>query len=159
MIAVWLVLLAGSAWFSLHQTDHLSGGGWEVPGSASIRVSKLIDTFPGVTPPTFTFFVTGSSATAVQTRLATIEPALRGTPRLRPGAPVLLAGGRAALLPVDFVGATSNAIDEATKLRHAFVQTSSGGADARARRAGDLVELPAGVEAAARPRRGDRLSR
>ena len=61
VIAVWLVLLAGSAWFSLHQTDHLSGGGWEVPGSASIRVSKLIDTFPGVTPPTFTFFVTGSS--------------------------------------------------------------------------------------------------
>jgi RND superfamily putative drug exporter len=124
VIAVWLVLLAGSAWFSLHQTDHLSGGGWEVPGSASIRVSKLIDTFPGVTPPTFTFFVTGSSPRAVQTRLAAIEPALRGTPRLRPGAPVLLAGGRAALLPVDLVGATSNAIDEATKLRHAFVQTS-----------------------------------
>ena len=124
VVAVWLALLAGGAWFSLHQTDHLSGGGWEVPGSASIRVSKLLDTFPGVTPPTFTFFVTGSSATEVQARLAAIAPALRAQPRLRPGRPVVFAGGRAALLPVDFVGATSNAIDEATKLRHAFVQTS-----------------------------------
>jgi uncharacterized membrane protein YdfJ with MMPL/SSD domain len=124
VIAFWLVLLAGSAWFSLHQTDHLTGGGWEVPGSASIRVSKLLDTFPGVTPPTFTFFVTGSSANAVRARLAAIAPALRGEPRIHPGKPVVLAGGRAAFLPVGYAGATSNSIDEATKLRHAFVQTS-----------------------------------
>ena len=124
VIAVWLALLAGGAWFSLHQTSHLSGGGWEVPGSQSIRVSKLLDSFPGVTPPTFTFFVTGSSPAAVRTRVAAIVPELRGVTRLRSGTPVFLAGGRAALLPVDFAGATSNAIDEATRLRHRFVQTT-----------------------------------
>ena len=124
VIAVWLALLAGGAWFSLHQTSHLSGGGWEVPGSQSIRVSKLLDSFPGVTPPTFTFFVTGSSPSAVRTRVAAIVPELRGEKRLRPGTPVFLAGDRAALLPVDFAGATSNSIDEATRLRHRFVQTT-----------------------------------
>jgi len=125
VIAVWLALLAGGAWFSLHQTDHLTGGGWEVPGSASIQVSRLLDSFPGVTPPTFTFFVTGSSAETVQARLETVERTVRTDPRLHPGSViVLLANGRAAFLPVSFRGATSNAIDMATKLRHALVQTS-----------------------------------
>ena len=56
--AVWLVLLAGGGWFALHQGDHLSGGGWEVPGSPSLRVSALLERFPGVTPPTFMVLVT-----------------------------------------------------------------------------------------------------
>ena len=125
VIAVWLVLLAGSAWFSLHQTDHLSGGGWEVPGSASIRVSKLIDTFPGVTPPTFTFFVTGSSPAAGagsgSRRSSRRCAGRRGSgPERRCCSP---ADGRRSCRS-NFVGATSNSIDEATKLRHAFVQTS-----------------------------------
>ena len=42
VFAVWLVLLAAGGWFSLHQSDHLSGGGWEVPGSPSIRVADAI---------------------------------------------------------------------------------------------------------------------
>jgi len=125
VVAVWLALLAGSAWFSLHQTDHLSGGGWEVPGSASIRVSQLLDSFPGVTPPTFTFFVTGASAEAVRQRLAQVERTVGRDPRLHAGSPIVLpVNGRAAFLPVSFAGATSNAIDMATKLRHALVQTS-----------------------------------
>jgi len=124
VIAAWLVLLAGGGWFSLHQTDHLSGGGWEVPGSQSIRVSRLLDSFPGVTPPTFTLLVTGTTPAAVQARLAAVAPTLRAQPRLQPGAAVALDGGKAALLPVAYAGATSNSIDMATRLRHALVQTS-----------------------------------
>ena len=125
VIAVWLALLAGSAWFSLHQTDFLTGGGWEVPGSASIKVSQLLDSFPGVTPPTFTFFVTGASAQAVQERLRAVEQTVRTDSRLHAGSPiVLLRNGRAVFLPVSYQGATSNSIDMATKLRHALVQTS-----------------------------------
>ncbi len=122
--AVWLALIAAGGWFSLHQTDHLSGGGWEVPGSRSLQVSALLDTFPGVTPPTFTVFVTGASAADVRRRLAEIRPTLRNDPRLRPGAPHLADGGRAAFLPIGFVGATSNSIDEATTLRHELVRTT-----------------------------------
>ncbi|HKI92311.1 MAG TPA: MMPL family transporter [Gaiellaceae bacterium] len=124
VIAIWLALLAGGAWFSLHQSDHLSGGGWEVPGSASLRVAGMLDTFPGVTPPTFTLLVTGSTPSAVRLRLGEIAPTLRGDPRLRPGEPRLADGGRAAFVPVGYTGATSNSIDEATRLRTALVQTS-----------------------------------
>ena len=125
VIAVWLVLLAGGGWFSIHQTDHLSGGGWDVPGSQSIRVGELLDRFPGVTPPTFTLFVTGATPAAVQARLAAVTPVVRARRGLRPGAAVLLDGGKAALLPVAYAGAASNAIDMASRLRRQLVQTSA----------------------------------
>lgn len=124
VIAVWLVLLAGGAWFSLHQSDHLSGGGWEVPGSASLQVSAMLDTFPGVTPPTFTLLVTGATPAAVQQRLAEVAPLLRRDLRLRPGEPRRAEAGHAAFVPVGYTGATSNAIDEASRLRAELVQTS-----------------------------------
>jgi threonine/homoserine efflux transporter RhtA len=28
VVAVWVALLAAGSWFSLHHSDHLSGGGW-----------------------------------------------------------------------------------------------------------------------------------
>lgn len=125
VVAVWLVLLASCAWFSLHQTSHLSGGGWDVPGSQSLAVARMLDRFPGVTPPSFTFFVTGESPRAVQKRLAELIPALRREPGLQPGGPVLFAHGTAALVPVASRERSSQAIDEASRLRHEFVQTSS----------------------------------
>ncbi len=124
VVVVWLVLLAAGGWFALHQTDNLSGGGWDVPGSASVRVNRLLPQFPGATPPAFTLLVTGATPADVQRRLAELAPRLRANPRLRPGRAVLLAGGRAALLPIAYPGGTSNTIDEATRLRHALVQTS-----------------------------------
>ncbi len=124
VVAVWLALLASCAWFSLHQTSHLTGGGWDVPGSPSLAVSHLLGRFPGVTPPAFTFFVTGDSSAAVRRRLDAIAPALRRQ-ALHPGVPKLLEGGRAALLPVASAQASSQAIDEATTLRREFVETNT----------------------------------
>ncbi|HET7571717.1 MAG TPA: MMPL family transporter [Gaiellaceae bacterium] len=118
--AVWLALLAAGGWFSLHQSDHLSGGGWEIPGSASVRVADRLEDFPGATPPTFTVFVTGTRD-EVARRLGAVRADLRGEPAIRPGAPQLLAGGRAALLPLRYAGSTSSAIDEATRLRRRLV--------------------------------------
>jgi RND superfamily putative drug exporter len=46
VVGVWVALLAAGGWFSLHQSDRLSGGGWEVPGSASVRVADALDEFP-----------------------------------------------------------------------------------------------------------------
>ncbi len=125
VVAIWLALLASCAWFSLNQTSHLSGGGWDVPGSQSLEVARLLDRFPGVTPPAFTFFVTGDSRAAVQHRLAEIVPRLQRLEGLHAGSPRLLDGGRAALLPVAFPKGSSQSIDEATRLRHEFVQTTS----------------------------------
>jgi uncharacterized membrane protein YdfJ with MMPL/SSD domain len=119
VVAVWLVLLAAGGWASLHQGDHLSGGGWEVPGSASLRVSSLLKRFPSVTPPTFMVLVTDPDGP--RSHLQRAAKILSGDPEVHAGRPVILAGGRAALLPVGYAGATSNSIDEATKLRRQLV--------------------------------------
>ena len=124
VVAAWLALLAGGGWFSLHETDRLSGGGWEVAGSASLRVATQLRDFPGVTPPSLTLFVTGATPAEVRRRLAALAPRLLRDPALRPGRPVLLAGGRAALVPLAYPQGTSSAIDEATRLRRELVQTS-----------------------------------
>ena len=68
--------------------------------------------------------VTGTTPAGVQGRLAAAAPVLRADTHLRPGRAILLRSGRAALLPVDYLGSTSNSIDEATRLRHALVQTT-----------------------------------
>ena len=69
VIGAWLALLVGGAWFSLHQSDRLSGGGWDVPGSASVRVSDELDAFPDFSSPALSVLVTGRSPLAVQKRL------------------------------------------------------------------------------------------
>ena len=124
IVLVWLALLAGGSWFSLHQNDRLSGGGWEVPGSASVTVSNALGDFPGVTPPALTVLVTGRTAAAVKRRLLETAPTVRADPALRLGMPRFLDGGRAALVPIGYRGAASGSIDAATKLRRAIVQTA-----------------------------------
>jgi RND superfamily putative drug exporter len=124
VVAVWLALLAAGAWFSLHQATHLSGGGWEVPGSPSIRVSDALQRdFPNVHTPVFTVFATGSRR-AVARRLAEARRIAAMRPGVRPGAIVTLPAGRAGFLALGYTGASSNAIDEATRLRRRLVQTT-----------------------------------
>jgi RND superfamily putative drug exporter len=117
----WVVVLAAGGWFSLHQGDHLSGGGWEVPGSPSLQVANDIQKdWPGAIPPAFTVFVTGRGAharAAAASRIAAREPGVQ------PGRPFTRGG--ATFVPLAYTGKSSNAIDEATKLRHALVQTTA----------------------------------
>jgi RND superfamily putative drug exporter len=121
VFVAWVVLLAAGGWFSLHQGDHLSGGGWEVPGSPSLQVANAIqEGWPGAIPPAFTVFVTGSRAHAravAASRIAAREPGVL------PGRPFTRGG--ATFVPLAYTGQSSNAIDEATKLRHALVQTTA----------------------------------
>src|SRR5919201_2587749 len=124
VIGAWLAVLLAGGWFSLHQSDRLSGGGWEVPGSASVRVSDTLDTFPDFSSPALSVLVTGRSAAAVRQRLTAVRAETAHDPNLRPDRLRLFAGGRAALLPVTYVGPTGDAIDVATRARHALVQTT-----------------------------------
>jgi RND superfamily putative drug exporter len=121
IVCVWVALLAGGGWFSLHQSDHLSGGGWEVPGSPSIRVADAIEhDFPRVTAPAFSVFVHGGN---VPRRLVEVRRLLAGEPDVRPGRPLYRDG--AALLPISYSGKSSNAIDEATRLRRLLVDRTT----------------------------------
>jgi RND superfamily putative drug exporter len=48
VFAVWLLLLVPSIYLALHQSGHLTGGGFEVDGSQSLRVQhELEEHFPG----------------------------------------------------------------------------------------------------------------
>ncbi|MHB8468373.1 MAG: MMPL family transporter [Gaiellaceae bacterium] len=124
-IAVWLALLAAGGWFSLHQSDRLSGGGWEVPGSPSIRAANLISQrFRGVMPPAFTLFVSGARAADVAGSVATSRAGVAADPGVVFGRPLLLRGGRDALVALGYTGRTSNAIDEASLLRRQLVRTA-----------------------------------
>ena len=121
VFAVWLALLAAGGWFSLHQNDFLSGGGWEVPGSPSLRVANTVERdFPNVTVPVFTVFIQGGD---VQRRVADARRIVGELPQVRAGAPLYRSG--AALIPVTYTGKTSNAIDEATTLRRHLVDPTT----------------------------------
>jgi uncharacterized membrane protein YdfJ with MMPL/SSD domain len=121
VVAVWLALLAAGGWFSLHQSDHLSGGGWEVPGSPSLQVADSVQKdWPTAIPPAFTVLITGSGAGA---RTAAVLRLVAAQPSVRPGHP--FERGKAVFLPLAYVGKSSNAIDEATHLRRALVQTTA----------------------------------
>src|ERR671929_302486 len=124
VIGAWLALLVGGAWFSLHQSDRLSGGGWEVPGSSSVRVADELDAFPSYSSPALSVLVTGRSPGAVRNRLVAVRAVAIRDPTLRADPARFYDGGRAALLPLSYVGPTGAAIDVATRARHALVQTS-----------------------------------
>src|ERR1700716_2771506 len=96
VFAGWVALLAAGGCFSLHQNDHLSGGGWEVPGSPSLRVADALRTdWPNATPPAFTVLVTGPGADA---RVAAVQRIVHAQPHIHPGRPFVRAG--AVFLPL-----------------------------------------------------------
>lgn len=125
VVGAWLALLVAGGWFTLHQSDRLSGGGWDVPGSQSVRVSDELEAFPSFHTPALSILVTGRSRAAVADRLAAVRATASRDPSLRPERPQLYDDGRAALIPVTYVGPTGNAIDVATRARHALVQTTT----------------------------------
>src|SRR5438552_12362204 len=106
VVGAWLALLLAGGWFSLHQSSHLSGGGWDVPGSASVRVGDALDSFPSFSSPALSVLVTGRSSAAVRERLAAVRAPTARDPNLKPDRPRFFVGGRAALLPVTYTGPT-----------------------------------------------------
>ncbi|HET6945985.1 MAG TPA: MMPL family transporter, partial [Gaiellaceae bacterium] len=120
VVAGWLVVLAAGAWFSLHQSDHLSGGGWEVPGSPSVRVVDALRRFPNPTRVQSTFLVVVTDPNGPRDRLQEVRLLAERDPQVHSGRPIVLDGG-VAILPLAYTGRTSTAIDEASRLRHLLV--------------------------------------
>jgi RND superfamily putative drug exporter len=127
VLAIWLAFVIGCSWFSLHQTDRLSGGGWDVPGSQSVQASNLLDRFPAFDGVKLAILVEAGSA---ERAAAAVERANAKAARfsaLTPhGKPQTFDGGRAILVPLVWRGETSGAIDFATRLRHAVVAEEGG---------------------------------
>src|ERR671936_969482 len=84
VVAAWLALLVAGGWFALHQSDRLSGGGWDVPVSSSVRVADELEAFPSFNSPALSILVTGRSRAAVADRLAAVRAIATRDPALRP---------------------------------------------------------------------------
>jgi uncharacterized membrane protein YdfJ with MMPL/SSD domain len=126
VLAVWLGLLAGGGWFSLQQTDQLSGGGWDVPGSQSVRAGDLLDEFPGHDGVRFGVLVDARTRERATAALARVQSGLSRFPAARIGGVQYFEGGRAVLVTLLYRSGTEDAIDVATKLRGALVSDASG---------------------------------
>jgi RND superfamily putative drug exporter len=127
VVVIWVVLVLGTGWFSLHQSDKLSGGGWEVPGSSSDRAGKLLEGFPNYDGIRFAIFAEGSSAAQVQVAAERAAARIgRFRDLRRAGRPQSFLGGRALLLPLLYTGPSKAATDFATDLRRAVVSDAGG---------------------------------
>jgi uncharacterized membrane protein YdfJ with MMPL/SSD domain len=131
IVLVWAVLLLGSGWFSLHQSDRLSGGGWDVPGSESVRGTNLIEEFPAFDGVRFAVLIESPTAAQTQAAAGRARVRLERFSTLRPAGPQrTLAGGRAVLLPLLWSGESQSSFDFAGDLRAAVV-SDAGGAHTR----------------------------
>ena len=65
VLAAWVVLVAASIPFAMRQTEHLTSGGFTVPGSGSLEAEEALERFDGAEPTKLAVVVrrgTGSAA-------------------------------------------------------------------------------------------------
>jgi RND superfamily putative drug exporter len=125
----WLVLLLASGWFSLHQAERLSGGGWDVPGSEAVRGTELLERFPAHEGVRFAVLVESPSPALTRAAVRRAQARLEGLAGLRAdGPPVPLAAGRAVLIFLLWSDEATDesAFDFATDLRRAVVADEDG---------------------------------
>ncbi|HEU4450934.1 MAG TPA: MMPL family transporter [Gaiellaceae bacterium] len=125
----WLLLLLASGWFSLHQGDRLSGGGWDVPGSEAVRGTELLERFPAHDGVRFAVLVESPSPELTRAGVRRAQARLERLAGLRADGPAVpLAGGRAALVPLLWSDEATDesAFDFATDLRRAVVADERG---------------------------------
>ena len=129
VLGVWVALIVGGGWFSLHQTDRLTGGGFGVPGSQSQKVIKELKQFPAYRGKVIAIFVDASSPEAARKAAARSDAlAAKYHDLRRSGKPKAFAGGRAIVTAYLFTGKDDT--DFAGTLRKAVV-SDAGGAQTR----------------------------
>ena len=124
VLGVWTALIVAAVPFAAHQTDHLSSGGFGVPGSGSKTVSRELASFKGVSrdPLAVVLRSAAPSAQAVQTGLARIEHALAGkqhvalTPAAKQRA-LARASKPIVVVPLETTGSTEQTANLAVDLR------------------------------------------
>jgi RND superfamily putative drug exporter len=128
VLAAWLVTLAIAAPMAAKQTEHLSGGGFDVPGSQSQavetavtkhfaeteagRIGVVLQPAPDASPE--------QTAAAVQRARSQVAAAGNGaeiTPRAAAQAEAQLSAGKPAVVPVKASGSADELVNTASDLR------------------------------------------
>src|SRR4051812_43762843 len=125
VLGLWVVLLIAAAPLAARQTASLTGGGFEVPGSGSQRVSAALARFPGAQSETLAIVFDNrrrdprALAAAVDRVQRTGFEDVEGVR----AAPAALARARAAgdraivVMPLDVTASRDDVIDAASTLR------------------------------------------
>ena len=85
VLAAWLVVLVAALPFAMTQTDHLTSGGFEVPGSQSEVVEANIERFEGAQREFLAVVLTrrdGASAAAVRAEVDRVDRIAGGLPHV-----------------------------------------------------------------------------
>jgi RND superfamily putative drug exporter len=133
---VWLLLVLAAAPFAAKQTERLSGGGWDVPGSDSVHVRDALEDVPGRGGAALGVFVEGEPGVASR-ELARAQLQARRHTELEFAGPVRsFRDGRALLQPLRYVGPRGEMYDFAGALRQELVRDVPG---ARTRVVGEIA--------------------
>jgi uncharacterized membrane protein YdfJ with MMPL/SSD domain len=128
VVGAWVLVVIVSAPLAAKQTEHLSGGGFDVPGSPSQavetaltkrfaeseagRIAVVLQPSPGVTPEQAT-----AAARRVQDQVAAAGDDARITPQAAAAAEAQVASGRPAIVPVEARGTADDLVNTAGDLR------------------------------------------
>jgi RND superfamily putative drug exporter len=126
VVGVWVLLLLVSVPFASKQTDHLTGGGFEVPGSGSDAVAKQIKEFQGVSSEGLGIVLQRRDGGGAAQVVAAIDRAKAAVDDVKnvalPDAAIVAARQQAqtqsvVLVPLQVNGSRDNALDAAKDLR------------------------------------------
>jgi uncharacterized membrane protein YdfJ with MMPL/SSD domain len=128
VLSAWVVLIVAAVPFAARQTEHLSSGGFGVPGSGSKIVGKELESFKGVSRDPLAVVVdtkrqrgqTPSGRRAVGIALARIERSLSGHVSLGPAArrrALAQAGRPLVVVPLTVTGSTEETANAAVDIR------------------------------------------
>ncbi|HZB22990.1 MAG TPA: MMPL family transporter, partial [Gaiellaceae bacterium] len=134
--ALWLLLVLAAAPFAAQQTERLSGGGWDVPGSSSVAVRDALEDVPGRGGAALGLFVEGEP-NVTSRELSRAQLLVGRHPEVDFAGPVRsFSGGRALFQPLRYVGPRGEMYDFAGDLRKEVVRDVAG---ARTRVVGEIA--------------------
>src|SRR3954447_9555250 len=126
VVAVWLGVLVAAIPFSLHQTDHLTSGGFEIPGSGSQHVEQAIKQFDGAQSMHLAVVLAmrpGADAAAVRAQVERVDRLTRGmshirlTPQAKRAAEASAGRTSIAVVPLNVSGSQDQSSNATSDLR------------------------------------------
>jgi uncharacterized membrane protein YdfJ with MMPL/SSD domain len=114
VLAAWLLLLLASMPFASRQTENLTGGGFEVPGTGSVAVEEKIDRFQGASSEPLAVVLEGADPGVAVGR---VEHAVAAVDGVALAEAARESGDSVMLLPLAVDGGRDEALDAAKELR------------------------------------------
>jgi uncharacterized membrane protein YdfJ with MMPL/SSD domain len=125
VLGFWVLLIAGAMPFAAHQTDRLTSGGFDIPGSGSKLVDSELSRFPGAQSERLAVVLSrerGATDAGVRAALGRVEAAVAGRPHvaLSPAAKAAALrrlGKQVQIVPLKLTATRDEAADLAVDLR------------------------------------------